>query len=49
MTKPAQHPTRLPRELYEEVKKAAEEEGVSANVFIVAVLAAAVGYRLPKK
>lgn len=49
MTDAAKHLTRMPRDLYAEIQKTAEAEGVSANAFIVAVLAAAVGYRLPRE
>lgn len=46
---PAKKLIELPRDLLDEVKRQAAEQGVSANAFIVASLAAAVGYRRPKK
>lgn len=49
MSEPKKRLTRLPQKLDAEVEKAAKAEGVSVNTFITAVLAAAVGYRLPKK
>jgi predicted HicB family RNase H-like nuclease len=49
MAEPKKRLIRLPRELDARIEKAAKEEGASVNTFITAVLAAAVGYRLPKK
>jgi predicted HicB family RNase H-like nuclease len=49
MSEPKKRLLRLPAKLDAEVEKAAKAEGASVNTFIVAVLAAAVGYRLPKK
>jgi len=48
MSEPAKHLTRLPQELYAAVQETAEKEGISANAFLVAVVAAALGYKLPK-
>lgn len=49
IAEPAKHLTRLPRELYAEIQKAAAKEGVSVNAYVVAILAGAHGYKLPKK
>jgi Pyruvate/2-oxoacid:ferredoxin oxidoreductase gamma subunit len=49
MSEPAKKLVTFPADLLAEIKARAEKEGVSANAYIVAVLAAATGYRLPKE
>jgi predicted HicB family RNase H-like nuclease len=45
--KPAAYALRLPRGLYDEAVREAAKEGVSVNLYIVAVLAGALKWKQP--
>lgn len=46
---PFQKPVRMPRDLAALITAEADKQGVSDNQWMLAVLAAAVGYKLPEK
>jgi predicted HicB family RNase H-like nuclease len=46
---PFQKPVRMPRDMAPLIKDEAAKQGISENQWMLAVLAAAVGYKLPKK
>jgi hypothetical protein len=43
---PAGYALRLPRDLYEQVKVLADEQGLSVNTLLVALIAGGIGWKL---
>lgn len=49
MADPIQKNLRVPRDMSKLIKREADKQGVSENTWMLAVIAAALGYRLPEK